>query len=239
MMLLFGASSRKTRYAVKLRSTVALGALFLVTMTGGASAATVESHTPRISVTIPDTAGMPRERLSFTIKVPNKIEALPAVPKPRKRMMNSAWENYDFGIVKGVPRRPFVVETLRRFQRLGLVKDESSKQYLRFALNNEVLLTQVTIRLYYVLLDVWRKQALRKVGIQVDDLDRFQQVIEILSKKITSATHYPSEMTRRIEEMIKLLRKSEGKGQIKIIELKENGDGSTVIQLEVRRGEES
>lgn len=217
---------------------IAVGLAALAVSPLAATAATVKSHTPQVTVTIPDTAGMPRERMSFTIKVPNKIEPLPEVPKPRKRLMNTAWENYDFGIVKGVPRRPFVVETLRRFERLGLVKDTISRQYLRFALNNEVLLAQVTIRLYHVLLDVWRKQALRKVGITVDDLDRYQQVIEILSKKITSATHYPAEMSRRIEEMIKLLRKSEGKGQIKIIELKENGDGSTVIELEVRRGEE-
>ncbi len=188
-----------------------------------------------LTLPLPSETGQPSERVSLSIRVPPKVE--PQKPPSRFKLKPTAWSMVDLKPFKSVPRRKFVYGTLRTFQRKGLLPDRSSIAMLEADLDNLTVAARMVSRLYERLLDVYRKRALRKVGVTVQDLENYQQVVDLMAKQL-DANHYPSiEVARRIDEMLQELRKTSGEGQIRIIEVAEQKDGSTVLKLEIQRGQ--
>ncbi len=207
--------------------------LTVLVLIGGLLAALPARADSTLTLPFPSSTGVPSERVNLTIKVPPKVE--PHKPPSRFKLKPAAWSSVDFKPFKKVPRKEFVYGTLRSFLRKGLLPDRSSQVYLDRGLDLMTVAVRMTGRLYVRLMDVYQKGALRKVGITVKDLENLQQVIDLLAKPLDT-NHYPSiEMARNVDQMLQELRKTSGRGQIRIIEVAEQKDGSTVLKLEIAR----
>ncbi len=201
----------------------------------GTLAATCALAESTLTLPLPNATGVPSERVSMSIRVPPKVE--PVKPPPRFKLKPAAWSVVDLNPFKPVPRKKFVLGTLRTFHKKGLLPDRSSAMMLEAGFDNVTVVARMVARTYDRLLDVYKKGALRKVGVTVQDLENYQQVVDLLAKQL-DANHYPSiEVARRIDEMLQELRKTSGEGQIRIIEVAEQKDGSTVLKLEISRGQ--
>ena len=192
----------------------------------------------RLILPVPDTSGIPRERLTLSIKIPPKVEVQDEIPPVRTRPRARAWDNYDFRPFRRVPEERFVFDTLRTFVSKGVLTDASS----RITVSSPHLATETTVlttlaRLREKLLDIHAHGALRRFGLSVSDLENLQQVIELVSSRLGIVRLDQRTMNREIDDMISFLRKTTGKGQLRIIEVKEQRDGSTILELEIVKGE--
>lgn len=186
-----------------------------------------------LTLPLPNSSGIPSERVALTIKVPPKVE--PQTPPSRFKLKPAAWSSVDLSPFKTVPRKKFVYGTLRSFQKKGLLPDRTSAMVLETGMDSLTIAARMVARLYERLTDAYQKGALRKIGVTVQDLENFQQVVDLMAKQL-DANHYPSiEVARRIDEMLLEMRKTSGEGQIRIIEVAEQKDGSTVLKLEISR----
>ncbi len=186
-----------------------------------------------LTLPLPNSSGIPSERVNLTIKVPPKVE--PQTPPSRFKLKPAAWSSVDLNPFKPVPRKKFVFATLRSFQKKGLLPDQTSKMVLQSGMDSLTITARMVSRLYERLVDAYRKGALRKVGVTVQDLENFQQVVDLMAKQLDT-NHYPSiEVARQVDQMLLEMRKTSGEGQIRIIEVAEQKDGSTVLKLEISR----
>ena len=50
----------------------------------------------RLVIPVPDASGIPKDRITLTIKIPENIEVVDDIPKSRRRTKSTAWDHYDF-----------------------------------------------------------------------------------------------------------------------------------------------
>lgn len=188
-----------------------------------------------LTLPLPNASGIPSDRINLTVQVPPKVE--PHKPPSRFKLRPAAWSSVDLHPFKSVPRKKFVYSTLKSFQRKGLLPDRSAEVMLDTGFDNITIAARITGRVYERLVDAYKKGALRKMGVTVQDLENYQQVVDLMAKQLDT-NHYPSiEVAREVDQMLQELRKTSGEGQIRIIEVAEQKDGSTVLKLEISRGQ--
>jgi hypothetical protein len=192
-----------------------------------------DNSSQRLVIPVPDTSGIPKEKITLTIRIPEKIDVVDDMPKARKRVKTSAWDAYDFRPFRTIPRQDFIFKVFRQAIKLGLLKDRASKNNVTNHVTQEIIVVEVLKRLHLRLVDVADHDALRKLNVTTDFLDDVQEVIELLKGRLHIVRLSQTEMNRRIDEMIGFLRKTSGKGHLRIVEVKEKPDGSTILELEL------
>ena len=73
--------------------------------------------------------------------------------------------------------------------------------------------------------------------VTIKDLEDFQEVTELMKDHLVPVMLSQVTMNSKIDQMISFLRKTTGKGHLRIVEVKENADGSTILELEILKGE--
>ena len=212
----------------------AKGLIICLLVAGALQAAPTDQ---RLIIPVPEKSGIPKDKITLSIRIPPKIEVEDEVPKARKRPRSAAWDRYDFRPFKKIPRKRFILDTLKRFVRKGVVTDMVSRHFIHDGIADQIIIMTTLSRVYKKLLDVHAHSALKRMGVTIDDLERFQQVVELLKKPLPSYRMNQIQMNKNIEDMIAFLRKTSGKGQLRIVEVKEKKDGSTILELEILKGE--
>lgn len=188
-----------------------------------------------LKLPVADDTGHPHESLRLTIRVPSKVT--PEKPKPRKKLRPTTLDLVDFHPFKGVPEADFVFRTLRTLVRKGVLTDRSSVTVVKFRLDNAEVVSRVVATAYKNLKDLHVKGLLRRAQISIADLENFQKVVQLVSRLLDVQHNRSIEVGRGVEEMLEDLRKTSGKGQIRVLEVTEQQDGSTVLSIEVQRSE--
>jgi hypothetical protein len=191
----------------------------------------------QLVIPVPDASGIPRDKISLTIRIPEKIEVIDDLPKARRRTKSTAWDNYDFAPFKEIPRKKFVFSFLSRCVKKGLIEDNAGKSWIHHQIADSAMIVNVLKRLYLKLVEIQEHDALRKFDITLKDLEDFQEVTELMKGTLNLVSLSQINMNSKIDEMIGFLRKTSGKGHLRIVEVKEKSDGSTVLELEILKGE--
>lgn len=202
----------------------------------GVAAPAVETP-QRLVLPVPDTSGIPKEKITLSIKIPPKIQVEDEIPAVRTRPRSTAWDGYDFHPFKSIPREKFIFETFKVFIRKGILLDTPSRHVIELGVSNETLILTCLQRLMVKLGDIHKHNALKRFNVAVEDLENLQQVIELLKQRLPTHGMSQVAMNKELDDMIAFLRKTSGKGQLRIIEVKEQKDGSTVLELEIVKGE--
>jgi hypothetical protein len=191
-----------------------------------------------VTLPVPGATEQPREKINLSITVPAKATPEPEKPA-RERIKSSALTSVDWMPFKGIPQRRFVFDTLRIFKRKGLV------QFLqdRDMIDNEVDLFSfvgiTVVRIYEKIRDVHRKGAIRKFGLVAGDIERFQRVADLFARMFEVRSVPVVEVNKRLDQIIEDLKKTGGRGQIRITSVKEQKDGSTLLEMEILRAPET
>jgi len=186
---------------------------------------------------VPDKSGIPKEKITLSIKIPPKIEVEKEIPKLRKGPRSAAWDAYDFKPFRQITRKDFVTKTLQALARKGASGDAVNSIAVWKGCMDEIFVMMTIKRMYTKMVDIHEHRALRKLGITVEEIENFQQVVEIMKGRLSAYGLYQRDINRELEDMIDFLRKTSGKGQLRIVEVKEQEDGSTILQLEIIKGE--
>lgn len=215
----------------RFRSSPAPGVAFAVALV---VAGTAQAQTT-LSLPIPERESLPREKVSLTIKLPEKIEKVEAPPTVRPKLRSPVFDSYRFGATQPIPRKRFVYDTLRRLRRLGIRPSDSAVSLTRARINDYDMVQRAVWVYYEKLLDIYRKDALPRFEIQPLDLERFRQVMDIFGPAFSAEYRNSLEADRILVKMIEQLQEIRGEGTIKLVELKEATDGSMVLEIEVRK----
>lgn len=176
-----------------------------------------------------------REKINLSITIPNKSTPRPEEPA-RERIKSSALAGIDWHPFKGVPQKKFVFDTLRILKRKGFIRLVFDSTLVDDELDSYENAGRVIARTYERLLDVYRKDALKRFGVVPTDIERFQRVIDLFGPAMEQANLNIPEVTKNLDSMIDYLKKSSGRGQIRITGLREQKDGSTLLEMEILRG---
>lgn len=188
-----------------------------------------------LSLPIPERESLPREKVSLTIRLPEKIEKVEAPPSVRPKLRSPVFDSYRFSATQPIPRKRFVYDTLRQLRRLGIRPSDSAVSLTRTRINDYSIVQRAVWTYYEKLLDIYRKDALPRFEIQPIDLERFRQVLDIFGPAFSAEFRNTLEADRLLVKMIEQLQKIRGEGTIKLVELKESTDGSMVLEIEVRK----
>jgi hypothetical protein len=188
-----------------------------------------------LSLPVPEKDSLPRERISLSIKLPEKVEKVQDPPVVRPKLRSPVFDSYVFGATRPIPRRDFVFDTLKRLERIGVVPDLASRQMVRSNIRDFNVLGRSIWSYYEKLLDIYRKDALPRFDIEPLDIERFRQVMDIFVPLFQTEYRNALEADRLLVKMIDQLKQVRGQGTIKLVELKEATDGSMVLELEVRK----
>jgi hypothetical protein len=189
-----------------------------------------------LSLPIPQKSRLPRERISLTIRLPEKVERIKDPPTVQPRLRSPVFDSYEFNVRKPIPRRQFVFETLRRLDRLGIRPDLASHRLGTSRRIREYRIMGRSIWKYYEkLLDIYRKDALPRFAIEPLDIERFRQVMGIFDQLFRTEFRNPLEADRLLVKMVEQLQAIRGEGTVRLVELKEAGDGSMTLEMEVRK----
>lgn len=184
---------------------------------------------------VPGANDQSRERINLSITIPAKATPRPEEPA-RERIKSSALSTMDFSPSKPVPQKKFVFETLRIFKRKGLVRYIFDQDSINDELDEYPHIGEVVARTYKKLLEVYRHDALKRFGLVTTDIERMQRVVSLFEVPITEANLTIPEVNRNLDAMIEQLKKTQGRGQIRITGLREQKDGSTLLEMEILRG---
>lgn len=188
-----------------------------------------------LSLPVPEKDSLPRERISLSIKLPEKVEKVQDPPVVRPKLRSPVFDSYVFGATKPIPRRQFVFDTLRRLERVGVLPDLASRQLVRSRIQDFSMMGRSIWAYYEKLVDIYRKDALPRFDIEPLDIERFRQVMDIFASLFQTEYRNSLEADRLLIKMIDQLKQVRGQGTIKLVELKEATDGSMVLELEVRK----
>ncbi len=186
---------------------------------------------------LPDLEGVSTERFTLSITIPPRVEKTErSSPSPRrKRLRSDSLRYYDFHPFKPLPRSGFIISVLRRLYHKGVVPSAGVGVLVRHGVRNPPALVDVVIRFYDKLHDIYEKGALARFPLRIADLEDFQEVLQLVKTRLKAYNRNAVEMIARVDDMISTLRKVSGKGRIKVVEVREKGDGSMVLQLQVVR----
>jgi len=210
---------------------------FMVTLLLTSNLFAAAGNGQRLVIPVPDASGIPKDRIRLTINIPEKIEVIDDIPKSRRRTKSTAWDKYDFSPFKTIPRRDFIFNFFNRCIKKGVLTDFTSKAMVKNRVPDESMMLAVLRRAYNKLVEIKEHDALRKFRITITDLEDFQEVIELLKGRLHVVRLNQINMNSKIDEMIGFLRTTSGKGHLRIVEVKEKPDGSTVLELEILKGE--
>lgn len=188
-----------------------------------------------LSIPIPEKKTHPRERISLTIKLPEKIEKAKDPPTVQPRLRSPVLDHYNFSVRRPIPRRQFVFDTLRRLDKLGIFPDLASQRIARSPIRDFSIMARTVWKYYEKLLDIYRKDALPHFDIDPLDLERFRQVVHIFDPILRTEFRNSLEADRVLVKMVEQLQAIKGEGTVHLVELKESGDGSMTLEMEVRR----
>ncbi|MBI4863980.1 MAG: hypothetical protein HY815_27540 [Candidatus Riflebacteria bacterium] len=205
--------------------------LALPILLGLAAAAGAESV---LVLPVPGATDTPRERVNLSIVIPNKSTPVPEPPQ-RERIKSSAISQVDWSPFKTIPQKRFVFDTLKIFRKKGLVERVFDKDTIDREIDLWATTGQTVTRVYTKLLDIYRRDALKKFGITVSDVERLQRVVDIFSRYFEMYNCPVVEVNKRLDEMVEVLKKTTGRGQIRITSVRENKDGSTLLEMEILR----
>ena len=208
-----------------MRRSILAGMMSLV-LAGSTMAAGTNGES--LVLPVPDTSGIPKEKITLSIKIPPKIEVEQEIPRVRKRPRSAAWDAYDFKPFRQIPRKDFIKKTLQALARKGASADAINRVAVWEDCMDEIFVMMTIKRMYKKLLDIDEHKALRKLGFTVE---------EIMKNRLPSYGLSQRDINRNLDNMIAFLRKTSGKGQLRIVEVKEQDDGSTILQLEIVKGE--
>jgi len=211
--------------------------IIIISMIAVSTASAAVGANQRLVIPVPDASGIPKDRITLTIKIPEKIEVVEDIPKSRRRTKSTAWDKYDFAPFKQIPRKRFVFSFLKRCKRKGLVQGNAGMAWISHHVADSSMIVNVLKRLYLKLVEVHEHNALRKFNITIKDLEDFQEVTELMKDVLLPVRLSQVSMNSKIDEMIGFLRKTSGKGHLRIVEVRESSDGSTVLELEILKGE--
>lgn len=206
-------------------------AALLILLTGAVTTATADS----LLLPVPGANENSRERINLSITIPNKSTPRPEEPA-RERIKSSALAGVDWHPFKGVPQKKFVFDTLRTFRRKGFVRLIFDQTAIDDEFDSYENIGRVVARTYAFLLDVYRKDALKRFGVIPTDIERFQRVIDLFGPGLAQANFNPVEVNRNLDAMLDYLKKTSGRGQIRITGLREQKDGTTLLEMEILRG---
>ena len=184
---------------------------------------------------VPGANEQSRERINLSITIPAKSTPRPEEPA-RERIKSSALAGIDWHPFKGVPQKKFVFETLRIFKRKGFVRFEFDRTAIDDEMDMYTHIGRVVARTYARVLDVYRKDALKRFGVVPSDIERLQRVIDLFGPAMEQASFTAPEVTKNLDAMIDYLKRTSGRGQIRITGLREQKDGSTLLEMEILRG---
>lgn len=200
-----------------------------------ASLIAAPAHADSLLLPVPGATDAPREKINLSITIPSKVTPKPEEPA-RERIRSTALSSVDWQPFKGVPQRKFVYETLRIFKKKGLVRLGFDQSTIDDESDLWATTGPVIVRTYERIRDVYRKDALKKFGIVPGDLQRFQRVVDIFAQIFERDGVPVAEVNRTLDAAIEELQKTSGRGQIRITGLREQKDGSTLLEMEIVRG---
>lgn len=211
-------------------SRAPLVAALVAALAGAAAAQTT------LSLPIPERETLPREKITLSIKIPEKVEAIAQPPPARPRLRSETVEAYDFNLSgRHVPRLRFVNETLERLDRIGIKPGRTARTFVWARSKDRWAWGRIIHAYYKTLKEIFQKDALTRFEITPLDIERFRQVVDIFSRELEVERYSPIEMDRTLVEMIDFLKRIRGQGTIKVVQLKEASDGSMTLELEVRK----
>jgi hypothetical protein len=183
---------------------------------------------------VPGVSDTPRERLNLSIQIPPKLTPVPESPK-RERIKSTALSMVDWQPFKGIPQKRFVFDTLKMLRRKGVVERLFDKDTIDHEIDVYSTTGRTVVRVYEKLLDIYRKDALQKFALTVEEIERFQRVVDIFSSYFRLSNYSTVEVNKRLDEMAGILKTSSGRGQIRITGVREGKDGSTLLEMEILR----
>ena len=192
-------------------------------------------HAESLLLPVPGANEQSREKINLSITIPAKSTPRPEEPA-RERIKSSALAGIDWSPFKGVPQKKFVFDTLRIFKRKGFIRLVFDKTAVDDEIDMYTHIGRVVARCYAKVLDVYRKDALKRFGVVPTDIERLQRVIDLFNPAVEQANFAIPEVHRNLEAMIEQLKKTSGRGQIRITGLREQKDGSTLLEMEILRG---
>ena len=184
---------------------------------------------------VPGANEQSREKINLSISIPAKSTPRPEEPA-RERIKSSALAGVDWKPFKGVPQKKFVFDTLRIFMRKGFIRLVFDQTAINDEIDMYTHIGRVVARCYARLLDVYRHDALKKFGVVPTDIERLQRVIDLFGPAIEQANFNVPEVNKNLEGMLDQLKRTSGRGQIRITGLREQKDGSTLLEMEILRG---
>ena len=193
------------------------------------------AHSESILLPVPGANDQSREKINLSITIPAKSTPRPEEPA-RERIKSSAMSSVDWAPFKGVPQKKFVFETLRIFKRKGFVKFIFDQTVIDDEVEGYAWIGRVVARTYAKLLEVYKHDALRRFGVVPSDIERMQRVVDLFGPAIEQANFTIPEVNKNLDAMIDQLKKTSGRGQIRITGLREQKDGSTLLEMEILRG---
>lgn len=188
-----------------------------------------------LTLPIPERDTLPREKISLTIRLPEKVEKVEDPPAVRPKVRSAVFDQYNFGVARPIPRKQFVYDTLHRLERLGISPDMASANLAKNRNPEYSIMARCIWSYYEKLLDIYRKDALGHFELVPLDLERFRQVLDIFGPQLNTEYRPVLEADRNLGKMIELLKKIRGQGTVKVVEVKEADDGSMVLEIEVRK----
>jgi len=183
---------------------------------------------------VPGATDTPRERLNLSIVIPPKLTPKPEEPQ-RERIKSSALSVVDWDPFKKIPQKRFVFDSLKILRRKGLVPYRFDRDNIDKEVNLYATGGQTVTRIYDKLLSVHQNEALMRFGLVAGDIERFQRVVDIFSGYFSMSNYSIVDVNKRLDQMVDVLKKSTGRGQIRITGLREGKDGSTLVEMEVLR----
>jgi len=187
-----------------------------------------------LTLPIPGDGDHPKKAIRLQIRVPQKLVPEPE-PPIKETYSTGALRGWSKERIKKIPQKKFVFETLRMLRDKGLVQREFDRSSLIYELDIYTFMTETVLRVDKKLEDVWRNKALRKFGLTISDIERFQRVWDIFRPGLMLLSVPVTQADKNMDAMIDLLKMSSGRGAIRVMAVKENEDGSTLLELEVQR----
>ena len=195
--------------------------------------ATAES----ILLPVPGAGESSREKINLAVTIPARTTPKPEEPA-RERIRSSALQTVDWSPFKTVPQKKFVYDTLRIFRRKGVLRMLADTESIENETDIFPMAARTVVRTYERLALIHRKEALKRFGIEPTDLERFQRVVDIFAPYFVTYNAPVAEVNKNLDAMIDSLKKTGGRGQIRITGLREQKDGSTLVEMEILRAPE-
>lgn len=194
---------------------------------------TAHSEEKQLILNIPSDIDYPRETLSLSIHLPNKIQPAKAVQEITKSRTTKKFDFKSNPIEEISPKSRFR-PIMANFAKKGLFRSQNDA---RIAQNHYTLKEQaarIVITIYKALLQLDERNELKTHSINTQDIRDMKELVDEFQVKIKMFTQQPTDMHRELDRIMEKVSRTHGKGSIKIIGLEESDDG-TLVKLEITK----